>query len=198
MSKSKLEYIWLDCHKPTQNMRSKTKVVEGFDGTVEGCPLWAFDGSSTVSHFWANRVLTPSSAVHPRSCHPAVQSLSTPRPHPIQGPHPIHVHTSSMFTSRHTPSLPTCSHICIWIHIPIHVWLPARVWGCLDLRCILTLSWPLAPRWYVMMRLVVLQTQRYNCLVRCLVFTFWNQNIPHNSLQCQDWNHHDKINVTLI
>ena len=45
--KTKLEYIWLDGYSPTQNMRSKTKVIEGFDGTVEGCPLWSFDGSST-------------------------------------------------------------------------------------------------------------------------------------------------------
>ncbi len=45
--KTKLEYIWLDGYFPTQNMRSKTKVVEDFDGTFEGCPIWAFDGSST-------------------------------------------------------------------------------------------------------------------------------------------------------
>ena len=45
--RSKLEYIWLDGYAPTQNMRSKTKVVEDFDGTLESCPIWAFDGSST-------------------------------------------------------------------------------------------------------------------------------------------------------
>ena len=45
--KSKLEYIWLDGYSPTQNMRSKTKVVEGFNGSLSECPLWAFDGSST-------------------------------------------------------------------------------------------------------------------------------------------------------
>ena len=45
--KSKLEYIWLDGYTPTQNMRSKTKVVEDFNGTLEECPIWAFDGSST-------------------------------------------------------------------------------------------------------------------------------------------------------
>ena len=28
--KTKLEYIWLDGYEPTQNMRSKTKVVEDF------------------------------------------------------------------------------------------------------------------------------------------------------------------------
>jgi glutamine synthetase len=45
--RSKLEYIWLDGYSPTQNMRSKTKVVLDFDGTLESCPTWAFDGSST-------------------------------------------------------------------------------------------------------------------------------------------------------
>ena len=47
MSKSKLEYIWLDGYKPTQSLRSKTKVVEDFDGKLESCSMWAFDGSST-------------------------------------------------------------------------------------------------------------------------------------------------------
>lgn len=47
MSKSKLEYIWLDGYRPTQNMRSKTKVVNDFSGKLEDCPVWSFDGSST-------------------------------------------------------------------------------------------------------------------------------------------------------
>jgi len=47
MSKSKLEYIWLDGYTPTQNMRSKTKVVNDFSGKLEDCPIWSFDGSST-------------------------------------------------------------------------------------------------------------------------------------------------------
>ena len=47
MNKSKLEYIWLDGYKPTQNMRSKTKIVENFSGNLEDCPVWSFDGSST-------------------------------------------------------------------------------------------------------------------------------------------------------
>jgi len=47
MGKSKLEYIWLDGYKPTQNMRSKTKVEEDFSGKLEDCPIWSFDGSST-------------------------------------------------------------------------------------------------------------------------------------------------------
>ena len=47
MSKSKLEYIWLDGYKPTQNMRSKTKIEDDFSGKLEDCPIWSFDGSST-------------------------------------------------------------------------------------------------------------------------------------------------------
>ncbi|WP_373516689.1 glutamine synthetase beta-grasp domain-containing protein [Pricia sp.] len=47
MSKSKLEYIWLDGYEPTANLRSKTKVENDFNGKLEDCPLWAFDGSST-------------------------------------------------------------------------------------------------------------------------------------------------------
>lgn len=47
MAKSKLEYLWLDGYKPTQNIRSKTKIVNDFDGKLESCPIWAFDGSST-------------------------------------------------------------------------------------------------------------------------------------------------------
>lgn len=47
MAKSKLEYIWLDGHLPTQQMRSKTKIVDDFSGKVEDAPLWSFDGSST-------------------------------------------------------------------------------------------------------------------------------------------------------
>ena len=47
MNRSKLEYIWLDGYLPTQNMRSKTKVIENFSGKIEDCPNWSFDGSST-------------------------------------------------------------------------------------------------------------------------------------------------------
>ena len=45
--KSKLEYIWLDGTEPTQGLRSKTMVRNDFGGTVEECPVWSFDGSST-------------------------------------------------------------------------------------------------------------------------------------------------------
>lgn len=47
MAKTKLEYIWLDGYKPTQSLRSKTKIVSKFGGKLEECPIWAFDGSST-------------------------------------------------------------------------------------------------------------------------------------------------------
>ncbi len=47
MSKSKLEYIWLDGHQPTQELRSKTKVEDDFGGKLEDCKVWSFDGSST-------------------------------------------------------------------------------------------------------------------------------------------------------
>ena len=45
--KSKLEYIWLDGFKPTQNLRSKTRIERDFSGKIEDCPMWSFDGSST-------------------------------------------------------------------------------------------------------------------------------------------------------
>ena len=45
--KAKLEYIWLDGYQPTQSLRSKTMVRSDFGGTLEECPMWSFDGSST-------------------------------------------------------------------------------------------------------------------------------------------------------
>lgn len=47
MSKAKLEYIWLDGYQPTASLRSKTKIETDFGGTLEDCPMWSFDGSST-------------------------------------------------------------------------------------------------------------------------------------------------------
>ncbi|WP_460946001.1 glutamine synthetase beta-grasp domain-containing protein [Spirosoma daeguense] len=47
MAKAKLEYIWLDGYKPTQSLRSKTKIEADFSGKLEDCPMWSFDGSST-------------------------------------------------------------------------------------------------------------------------------------------------------
>ena len=46
MSKVRLEYIWMDGHKPTQKLRSKTKVMEGTIDSLEDIPDWGFDGSS--------------------------------------------------------------------------------------------------------------------------------------------------------
>ncbi len=43
----KLEYVWLDGYKPTQSLRSKTKIEKEFSGKLEDCPMWSFDGSST-------------------------------------------------------------------------------------------------------------------------------------------------------
>ncbi len=47
MAKAKLEYIWLDGYKPTQSLRSKTKIEDNFSGKLEDCSNWSFDGSST-------------------------------------------------------------------------------------------------------------------------------------------------------
>jgi len=47
MSYAKLEYIWLDGYKPTQSLRSKTKIARDFGGTLAECEGWSFDGSST-------------------------------------------------------------------------------------------------------------------------------------------------------
>ncbi len=44
------EYIWLDGSKPTQKVRSKTRIIAFSNGTpvgIENFPKWSFDGSST-------------------------------------------------------------------------------------------------------------------------------------------------------
>lgn len=43
MSMIRAEYIWIDGSKPTQKLRSKTKIIEA--GSEP--PIWGFDGSST-------------------------------------------------------------------------------------------------------------------------------------------------------
>lgn len=48
MQKSKLEYIWLDGYMPTPNLRAKTRIEKDFSGKLEDCPVWSFDGSSTL------------------------------------------------------------------------------------------------------------------------------------------------------
>ena len=49
MKKNKFaEYIWLDGSKPTQQLRSKTRIVEVDDNiSLDLFPEWGFDGSST-------------------------------------------------------------------------------------------------------------------------------------------------------
>jgi glutamine synthetase len=47
MSKVIAEYIWLDGYKPTANLRSKAKVVDGPVRKLDDIPEWGFDGSST-------------------------------------------------------------------------------------------------------------------------------------------------------
>ena len=37
----KLEYIWLDGYKPTQSLRSKTKIEKEFSGKLADLPNWA-------------------------------------------------------------------------------------------------------------------------------------------------------------
>tara|TARA_A100001234_G_C12576730_1_gene364247 strand:+ start:68 stop:1078 length:1011 start_codon:yes stop_codon:yes gene_type:complete len=48
MSKVKAEYIWIDGYKPTANLRSKTKIVNGPVEGLKQLPEWGFDGSSTL------------------------------------------------------------------------------------------------------------------------------------------------------
>jgi glutamine synthetase len=49
MTKIKLEYLWLDGYTPVANIRGKTCVKDGDPETwsLEDCPMWGFDGSST-------------------------------------------------------------------------------------------------------------------------------------------------------
>ena len=47
MGKIRAEYIWIDGHKPTAKLRSKTKVLDGSVTEVSDLPEWGFDGSST-------------------------------------------------------------------------------------------------------------------------------------------------------
>ncbi len=48
MKKIKAEYIWIDGHKPTAKLRSKTKVIDGPVDQIDQIPIWGFDGSSTM------------------------------------------------------------------------------------------------------------------------------------------------------
>ena len=46
--KIKAEYIWMDGHKPTEKLRSKTKILNEKVNNVSDLPMWGFDGSSTM------------------------------------------------------------------------------------------------------------------------------------------------------
>ena len=48
MTKIKAEYIWIDGHKPTPKLRSKTKIINGPVAELTQLPDWSFDGSSTL------------------------------------------------------------------------------------------------------------------------------------------------------
>ena len=48
MGRIKAEYIWIDGHKPTAKLRSKTKIIDDPVKTVNDLPIWGFDGSSTM------------------------------------------------------------------------------------------------------------------------------------------------------
>jgi glutamine synthetase len=48
MTKYKLEYIWLDGYRPEPNLRGKTKIADKAPASVDDCPEWGFDGSSTL------------------------------------------------------------------------------------------------------------------------------------------------------
>ncbi len=51
-TKVKLEYVWLDGYEPEPNLRSKVKIIDvddyHYEVTLEDCPMWSFDGSSTM------------------------------------------------------------------------------------------------------------------------------------------------------
>ena len=102
MDKAKLEYIWLDGYEPTQNMRSKTMVRSEFGGTLEECPMWMFDGSSTKqAEGRDSEVLIKPQAIFSDPFHKAEESsgvegsflvmcdtyLPTMEPHPTNSRH---------------------------------------------------------------------------------------------------------------
>ncbi len=48
MAKIKAEYIWIDGHRPTSKLRSKTKILDQKITELSQVPEWGFDGSSTM------------------------------------------------------------------------------------------------------------------------------------------------------
>lgn len=48
MGKIRAEYVWMDGHKPTEKLRSKTKILDKKVSKIDDLPIWGFDGSSTM------------------------------------------------------------------------------------------------------------------------------------------------------
>lgn len=90
MAKVKLEYIWLDGYKPTQGLRSKTKVMEeGFSGKLEDCPMWSFDGSSTQQALGgASDCLLKPVAIYPDPARKSAYLVMTEVLNADRTPHP--------------------------------------------------------------------------------------------------------------
>ena len=61
----KLEYVWLDGYTPEPNLRSKVKIldIDEENFSIEDCPEWSFDGSSTqqAEGHYSDRILKPVS-----------------------------------------------------------------------------------------------------------------------------------------
>ena len=92
MAKSKLEYIWLDGYTPTQSLRGKTQVRSDFGGTLEECPMWSFDGSSTEQADGSDSdCLLKPVAIYPDPCRKNAYLVMTEvlnadgTPHPSNG-----------------------------------------------------------------------------------------------------------------
>ena len=82
---SKLEYIWLDGYEPTQSLRSKTQIKSNFGGTLEECPIWSFDGSSTEQADGADSdcLLKPVAIFPDPGRHDAYLVMTEVRMHPM-------------------------------------------------------------------------------------------------------------------
>jgi len=87
--KTKLEYIWLDGSKPTQGLRSKTRIASNFSGKLEDCPVWSFDGSSTQQAIGGNSDLLLSPvAIYPDPDRKNAYLVMTEVLNPDGTPHP--------------------------------------------------------------------------------------------------------------
>jgi len=87
--KTKLEYIWLDGTKPTQGLRSKTRIANNFSGKLEDCPVWSFDGSSTQQAIGGNSdLLLKPVAIYPDPDRKNAYLVMTEVLNPDGTPHP--------------------------------------------------------------------------------------------------------------